>query len=693
MRSKRLRMMKTAELRKALCLWLVLLLCLGASACAKQGGSAAPSAAPAAPTARPAETPAPSAEPTPAARTTPEDALTIAIPPTVGDWGPFDAASGGDRTVQRLTQTPLLSRRADGSFPESAEGAGAAGVRVTLRGDGSTALRLHMREDVRFADGSYADAGDLLFTLYFLLDPGYDGQLRLRDCAITGLAEYRCRCDGALLEEYSHRYDEPEEAYSSLKEECLRQAWDRELRALTSLCREEYLETYAPFALGLEAEEALLDEGNLRAFCMWCAGLAENADDYGCLRDALGRSWNPAAGLLPSEEELYEVFSLSYPTPGDFDRLLGMEVEALAREEFIRRCAAADPENTDAPLTVSGIHPVDDYTVEITLDHFSQDDLERLGSLYLASLHSCGDESLCLPEEGLFGFAYGEADPGPARSAPGAGAYTLGETEDAGLRLTANEFYCLGAPGIGELWLLPAPEGELFSLVAEEQADLVCLPGSSELLEEAGALPRITLRSVASNLYGWLELRPSAFGEDEAWSLMLREAVLGVVGACCRASAKEYFGGAAVILGPEESPEEALEAAKELLAPLPEETAPELSALLSAGGSGAHPCWAGLQEAALLLEEVGVKLTVKDAGDDASFWASVDAGEADLWCAASREGEPPAPDGTLTETRLAIYRRLDALLVNNERLDILTLPVELTWARDHLSVIETLALR
>ncbi len=229
--------------------------------------------------------------------------------------------------------------------------------------------------------------------------------------------------------------------------------------------------------------------------------------------------------------------------------------------------------------------------------------------------------------------------------------------------------------------------------MAEGQADLACLPGSRELLEEAGALPQITLRSVASDRYGWLEARPSAFGEDEARSLALREAVLGVAGACCRASAKEYFGGAALILGPEESPEEALEAAKELLAELPEDEARALTALLSAGGSGAHPCWEGMQEAARLLAEAGISLTVRDAGDDASFWAAVDEGEADLWCAASRESVPPAPDGTLTGTRLALYRRLDALLVNNERLDILTLPVELNWARDHLSVIETLALR
>ena len=683
------------ERGRLLGLLLAFLLFLGLAACAGEPREAAPSALPA-PTPLPAGTPAPTPapEPTPTPRETPEEAVTLAIPPVTGAWGPFDAAAGGDRAVQRLTQLPLLFRRADGSFPESAGEEGAAGIRISLRGEDSTVLRIAMREDIRFSDGSYADASDLLFTLYFLLDPGYDGQFRLRDCALAGLREYRCRCSSELLEKYGALFDEPGEEYAQAREDCLRLAWDRELRALTEICREEYLETYAPYALGIPAEDARENEGALRAFTMWCAGLAESADDEGVLRDALGRSWRPAAGDLPGEEALYELFSLSYPAPGAFDRALGMETEVLAREEFIRRFAAEDPENLDAPAGIRGIQAVDDYNVDLYLDTFSAADLERLGGLFLASLRGCGEESLFRPEEGSYGFVFGEADPSAARSAPGAGAYVLREAGETGLRLEKNAEVKPGSAAPGELWLLTAPEEELLSLVAEEKADLACLPGSAEVWGAAGELPQLTLRSVATDVYGWLELDPAAFErEDEALGLALREAVSRVAAACCRRSAAAYFGAAASILGPEETPEEALEAASELLGELPEGTGAAFLALVAGGGSGAHPCWEGLLEASRLLSSLGVALTVTDAGDDAAFWAAVDGREAALWAGASHELTPPGENGTLTENRQAVYRRLDLLAVNNRRVDVLTLPVELTWCRDHLSILHSLALK
>ena len=138
--------------------------------------AATPTAAPT--TAAPSPSPAPETTEAPQ-HLSPEEALTIACEP-FSEYDPFDEAEGPDLLLLRLTQTPLLCRRADGSFSETAEGAGAAGLRVVSRGDGSTVLRIAMRENIRYSDGSYADADDLLFTLYVLLDPDYDGRLALR---------------------------------------------------------------------------------------------------------------------------------------------------------------------------------------------------------------------------------------------------------------------------------------------------------------------------------------------------------------------------------------------------------------------------------------------------------------------------------------------------------------------------------
>ena len=723
------RTIRSRRRARALRLLLAALLCLALCACDVPGGGNGPSNTPrpTGPAATPAPTAAPSPQPSAEAtpepteepiRVAPEEALTIACEPFSGRYDPFDAAEGSDRLLLRLTQTPLLCRNADGSFAETAEGVGAAGLRVMSRGEGSTLLRITMRENVRYDDGGYADASDLIFTLYVLLDPDYDGNLDLRDSAIAGLEAYRTGTSPAVLEKCEELYGEAaagEGPLAELMELCLREAWGRSLRTLTRRCREEYLESYAYYALGVTAEAALEQEGALRAFTMWCAGLAESADDYGIMKDSLGNKWNPAAGNLPEEGDLIDLFSASYGSAAAFDDALGMETQRLAKEEFIRRCGEADPENIPA-IQVSGITKVDDYTVDLLLESFSQEDLERLGQLWLLPLSAYGEESLFRPAEGCYGFPYRDLSAlraGDRDAAVGAGPFRMAESEE-GFHLEANLYYYGGSPKVGEIWFETAPREELLQLVSEGSADLACLPGSPELFAAARELPDLALRSISTDVWGILTLNrrskdgaddtgdsgEDAAGEEETETEAdaerlaragLEEALLELATVCCRASAGEYFGGAALPVTDEETEEEALEAFRRAMERLPEGETVSFTALVPGGGKGDHPCWAGLSHAGELLKELGAELIVQDFTDDADFWAAVDAGEGDLWAGAEHLGAKA--EEALGEDRRAVYRRLDLLALNSQRFELLSLPVELTWARDHISVIETLELK
>ena len=51
------------------------------------------------------------------------------------------------------------------------------------------------------------------------------------------------------------------------------------------------------------------------------------------------------------------------------------------------------------------------------------------------------------------------------------------------------------------------------------------------------------------------------------------------------------------------------------------------------------------------------------------------------------------PDATITTAITKRDRRLDLLALNSGRFELLSLPVELSWARDHISVVETLELK
>ena len=642
--------------------------------------------------------PEPEPEETPA-RIAPTDALTIACTPFSGVPDPFDKAEGSDLVFLRLTQTPLLCRRADGSFPEEAEGVGAAGLRVMSRGDGSTVLRISMRENVRYADGSYADADDLIFTLYALLDPDYDGGLRLRDCAVTGLLAYRTSVTQEVAEKYASLYEEAaagEGPLAELAEFCLRAAWGRSLRTLSAWCAGQYLETYASYALGVGAEQAGQEEGCLRAFALWCAGLAEPAGDDGEMTDSLGNRWNPAAGRLPTQEDLTDNFIRAFGSAEAFDEAMDMETLRFAREEFIRRCGAAEADNVPN-IRISGITKVDDYTVDLQLDSFSSADLERLGQLWLLPMPLYGEESLYRPAEGSYGFHFGDLSALRSRREellPGAGAFRAVETAE-GVHLEANLYYYMGSPRVGEVWFAEAPQEELAALVARGGADLACLPGSPEVFAEAKELAGLSLRSVASDVWGVLSLEPSPIPEEgeSAARAALEEALLDLAAVCCRASAEAYFGASALPVSGEDTEESTMEKLKAVLTALPEGERPAFTALVPGRGQGDHPCWEGLARTSELLAELGVELSLRDFETDEDFWAAVDAGEGDLWAAAEVLHTPPPADGRPGPALRLIYRRLDLLVLNTERFELLSLPVELTWARDHISVVETLELK
>ncbi len=110
-------------------------------------------------------------------------------------------------------------------------------------------------------------------------------------------------------------------------------------------------------------------------------------------------------------------------------------------------------------------------------------------------------------------------------------------------------------------------------------------------------------------------------------------------------------------------------------------------------GQGDHPCFAGLERTSELLEALGVELTLRDFETDEAFWAAVDGGEGDLWPSAEVFRSPAPADGQPEQNARLVYRRLDLLALNAERFELLSLPVELTWAKDHISVVETWELK
>ena len=616
----------------------------------------------------------------------PRDTLTLAIPPAEGAFDPFFSTSDGDRLVLRLTQLPLMARNADGSpAPQGSDAPGAAWVKLTLRDDGSAVCRLSMREDIRFADGSFADVDDLLFVYQVLLDPTYDGPWQAADCAVRGLARYRTATDAALYEKYRAIYVDAAAGrgpYADSAETCIREAWLAALEELTAYCRDAYLEAYCHYALGLSPDAVREDPGALRVFTMWCAGLAENADGDGVVWDALGGGWQPGGARQPDEEALLALFQGFFETPAAFDQVMGTRADADAAERFIRSCAAGDPAYQGGPAVAEGLQRVDDYTLEITLDAWREGDLDRLCGGYLVS-RQAGEQA-----------AFGQLDglrTSDLTARLGAGAYL---PDGGGRNLYANELYYRGAPNIEHIRLAEMPEESMIDAVYAGRADAALLSGSRERFDRVRALNGgrtadgpLTARQVATEVYGYLALSPTAAdpvtGETAA---ALRQALLAALRRACADSASDYFGDAAKTLSGGGTEEELYATLQRLL----EQAAPDgltVPAYVAGDGLGDHPCCAGLHAAAAALEPMGLRLTVTDEPDEDAFWAAVDGGQAAVWAAARRGAAGLEPDQAL------IYQRQDLALFRTERVDLTTLPDSQSEYHNWLDEAALLALR
>jgi hypothetical protein len=121
-----------------------------------------------------------------------ETPLTVAVSGMDGRFHPLFYPSAAGEAV-RLAQLPLLDCDASGRMVASVDAASAAwSVGQTVDpGSGRTVYTFFLKNGLTFSDGSPLTVNDLIFTVYLLCDPLYDGPWRLDEVGISGLRDYR----------------------------------------------------------------------------------------------------------------------------------------------------------------------------------------------------------------------------------------------------------------------------------------------------------------------------------------------------------------------------------------------------------------------------------------------------------------------------------------------------------------------
>ena len=133
-----------------------------------------------------------------------ETPLVVGYSPFNSKFSPFFSETAYDQDVQALTQLPLLTSDRMGAIVyKGIEGEtipyngtdytyyGPADLEVTENADGTVFYDFTLRDDLVFSDGEPVTIDDVIFSMYVLCDPTYDGSATLFSQPIEGMEEYR----------------------------------------------------------------------------------------------------------------------------------------------------------------------------------------------------------------------------------------------------------------------------------------------------------------------------------------------------------------------------------------------------------------------------------------------------------------------------------------------------------------------
>ena len=400
------------NIKKLLALALALAMVFALAACGEEPATESPAA----------ESEAP-AEETPAEV---NDTLVFATSTFGQKFSPFFATTAYDQDVVTLTQGALLAADREGNVVRNGiEGEtieyngteytyyGMGDVEVVENEDGTVDYNLTMRDDIVFSDGTPADIDDVIFGLYVMLDPTYDGASTLYAMPIVGLEEYR----GGMTPLYQLLLAAGREnADFTYWDEATQTAfWE----SVDNDAGPAFAQSIVDYVIATYATTGVADSA-----AKWnYAGLAEDAT---------------AADFWAAIVEAYG---------GDIATATSTEVADVPFSDLLPNEYRAGVATGDSAPNISGVVRTGDYSMTVKMSSFDATAIYNM-SLYITPLHYYGDESLYDYENNSFGFTKGDLSAVREKTTQplGCGPYVFESYANGVVTLTANENYYLGKP-------------------------------------------------------------------------------------------------------------------------------------------------------------------------------------------------------------------------------------------------------
>ena len=599
-------------------------------------------------------------------------------------FSPFFADTSYDQDAAGMTQVSLLGSDREGNVVlNGKEGAvipyngtdytyySLANCKITENEDGTVTYAIDMRDDVTFSDGEKLTADDVIFSMYVLCDPTYDGSSTLYSQAIVGMEEYRSVMDTLF-------------------------------NLISAAGRENTDFTH-------------WDEATQTAF--WAdidqagAKFAQEIADY-CIAAGYGTNVSEAAAAwgfagLAAEATAADFFvALTEAYAGNFAEMSSVESAGTSLFDFMENYSqyTIGVATGEGAANIAGIKKTGDYSLEITVAKIDPTFIYQL-TLAVAPMHYYGDVAKYDYENNSFGFTKGDLSSVRAKTTEplGAGPYKYVSYENNVLSYEANESYFLGCPkikyfkmqGVGSSDKVTGMTTDLFDVTVPNfnDDDIAAIKGHNPNGELVGE--KLTTITTDFLGYGYIGINADnvKIGEDKgnAESKALRRALATLLAVYREPVVYAYYGDRAsiiqypisntswaapkpadegynlaysknaageVVITADMTQEEKVVAAKAAAKSLFEAagytfgedgkaTAPEGAAtswevIIPADGVGDHPSYGILTETKNALQEMGLDLIINDPADSNELWDALDAGKAELWAAAW--GATPDPD-------------------------------------------------
>lgn len=432
---------------------------------------------------------------------------------------PFYVTTESEEAVMGLTQVRLLTLDRVGDVVKngiSGETRNYSGVDYFYSGisnisllvseeTGAAEYTITLRDNLKFSDGQDVTSDDIIFSMYVLCDPAYDGRLKVRHSPIRGLDNYLTQTDSETFSSLEEKFNLIHEAgigYTVTKKDpfteedqavytsTITSEWKKDLQAITDFCVSEFAEQYGEELLGIPGDEIVKNEKYHVAFAMAAWGFA-SLDSSEKLVTVIGSTYTLDDDDLPDIDAFYDEAYSVYE--GDFeaywDDANGGEVDTdnivdAARLSFISKLGGGNVQ------TISGIEKIDDRTVKITTDSYHSYDIYDILDFYVAPLHYYGNEAEFDISKNKFGFTRGELDSIEQNNSKplGAGAYSFENHADGKISLISNGFYYKTIPTAERIELISLSDISPLDALCNANADIVIPESDSSILDRIRVL-------------------------------------------------------------------------------------------------------------------------------------------------------------------------------------------------------------